>query len=302
MNQKKFSGLSRILASISISGLLSACGGSSESGNNLLDIGFNSKAPEKVSITVNGLMSYNGRTVDDLSSHRVKFVSEHPELLKSPYKQTAEVFSFDGKSPWWGIKGHMFQGAGIDKTEGPSRESVYYGNPLLLVSPEWYGSNMHWSGNRFPNQKAFADVFPTYLPPVSATFYPKEKREEIVYDCMKYYNDVKALLNGNWPMSEITFDVRAYNARDFGYNYIYVDANKCTNLAKLPPNIITINQQITTKTRNTCGPSCNDMDTPDELTGFKLKALPAKCSFALWKKKPDTYLQSPDLRVDFICN
>lgn len=301
MVQRNFSGFSKIFASSFVVLAVSACGGNEESGNNL-DIGFNSKAPEKIAIGLNGLQSYNGRTIDDLTSHRVKAISEHPELLKAPYKPSADVFSFDGKSPWWGIKGHMFPGAGLDNTEGPSRESVYYGNPLLLVSPEWYGSNMHWVGKRFGNQKDFANVFPTYLPPISVTFYPKEKREEVVYDCMKYYNDVKSLLNDSWPQSELTFDLRAYNARDFGYNFIYVDANNSRNLAKLPPNIIAINQQVTTKTRGSCAPSCNDINTPDELVGFKLKGLPAKCSFLLWKKKPDTYLQSPDLKVDFICN
>lgn len=291
-----------LLSAAAVPFLLSACGGgSTESGNNL-DVGFNSKAPESISINLNGLMNYNGKSTDELMAMRLRNVNTHPELLTAPYKPSAQVFSIDGKNPWWGLRGYMFRGRGISTTDGMSRESVYFGNPYVLVCPEFYGTNMHWSSSRFPKDDDFAKVFPTYLQPQSVKIIPKEKREEITYDVMSYYNNVKSMLDSAWPISEIAFDLFAYNARDFGYNYLYIEPGKSSNISKMPPDVIPIDQVLGTKTRDTCAPTCNDISSPDALLGYKLKNLPAKCHILLWKAKPTSHVAPEDFRIDLIFN
>lgn len=281
--------------------LLFACGeGGGEQGGSSLDLGFNSKAPESVSLNLNGLMNFNGKSSEELFALRAKNVSAYPTLLQGAYQPSKTVFEIESKNPWWGIKGYLFKGRGISETDGLSRESAYFGNPLLLVCPEWYGTDMHWSGQRFPKADDFASSFPTYLPPAKATIYPKEKREEIRYDVMPYFNHVASMQNGPWKISSIGFDLRAYNARDFGFNYIYVDPNESKNISKLPPEVVAIGQQLTTRTRDTCAPACNDLITPDVLCGFKLKDLPAKCRLLLWKNKPASHLVANDMKVDLI--
>ena len=305
MNYCRFRDLSKFSSVLIAAVALSACGGGGgagvaggAAGPNELDIGFYTKAPEKVSIALNGLMNYNGKTAEQLFAMRSKSAAAHPELLKAPYKPSSEVFNIDSKAAWWGLKGYIFRGKELDKVEGVSRESIYFGNPYVLVAPEWYGSGMHYANSRFPRETDFANVFPTYVPPVSVTLYPKEKREEVVYDTMKYYNDVRSMQDGDWPISEVSFDINAYNARDFGYNYLFVDPNQSKNLNKLPQQVIQITQGIVSK--KSCAEPCNDEPIVDDLAGFKIKNLPAKCYLKLWRQKPTSHLSDPDLKVELV--
>lgn len=303
MNQR-LKDLSKFFSVVALAAVFSACGGGGGTGGggpNNIDIGFTTKAPEKINITLNGLMNYNGKTAEELFALRSKAVAAHPELVTG-YKPTPDLFSIDSKASWWGMKGYVFRGKEIDKVEGLSRESAYFGNPYLLVSPEWYCTGMHWTNNRFPKDIDFANVFPTYVPPVSVTLFPKEKREQLVYDTMKYYNDVRSMQDGPWPISEVSFDLNAYNARDFGFNYLYVDSIQSSNLNKLPPQVIQITQSISTKHNSTCAESCNDLSTPEELQGFKIKNLPAKCFLKLWRQKPVSHTSDPDLKVELVFN
>lgn len=289
-----------LIASL-LSFALSACAGGSGGGSgNNLDVGYSTKAPESVNIVLSGLMNYNGKTAEELYALRSKNVAAHPELLGgSSYKPSPDVFAIDSKSPWWSMKGYLFRSMIVDHTGGVSRESAYFGNPFLLVSPEWYGNDLHIPSGRFPNGDAFANVYPTYVPPMTVKIVPKEKREELSFEIMSYYNNVKSIQDGLYPITQIGFDLCAYNARDFGYNYIYVDANNTSNINKLPPEVISINQALGAKTRNTCAPSCNDeIGTPDELVGFRVKNIPAKIRLLLWQKKPTSHLAPHDFQVD----
>lgn len=299
-------GKSKIYAALGIAiSILSGCGAGSggSSSKNDLDIGYGTKAPDSISIDLFGLMNYNGKTREELFSLRSKQVNTHPELIKSPYAPTPECFAIEQKNPWWSMKGYICRSHELNNTDGPSRESAYFGNPFLLVCPEFYGSNMNTAPGRFPKYEDFANVVPTYWPPKSVKFFPKEKREEITYDLMAYYNSLKSLLDGPWPISQIGFDLCTYNARDFGYNYMYIQPGTSTNLSKYPSEIITLSQGIGTRTKDSCAPACNDVvDTPEALTGFKIKNLPAKCHLLFWKQQPQSYLVPSDLTVDLVFN
>jgi hypothetical protein len=288
-----------LLSTLSLFG----CAGAGEnSSKNNLDIGYGTKAPDSVSIDLNGLTDYNGKTKEELFGLRTRAVNKHPELLKAAYAPSPSVFAIDSKLPWWGLKGYIFRGHDLNNTEGLSRESAYFGNPYVLVCPEWYGTNMSW-GHRFSKDADFAKAFPAYLPPVSIKIVAKDKREEITYDVMHYYNDIKSMMDNPWDLSNVGFDLYAYNARDFGYNFMYVEPGNSSNINKFTSDVVPITQSIGTRTRETCAPSCNDLlDTPESLQGFKLKNLPAKCRILLWKLKPQSYLAPTDLTIDLIFN
>ena len=290
-----------VLMAMGLSISLSACGGGESAPKNELDIGFHSKAPESVLIETNGLSNYNGKTKDQLYDMRTKAANAHANLLKTPtYAPTPSVFQIDDKANWWSLKGYLFKEA-ADKNEGPSRESASFGNPYILVVPEWFADPVNPSNARFPKRSAFANVFPTYLLPASIKFYPKEQREEIVYNIMPHYNMVKSMMNGNWPLTNLGFNLNAYNAKDFGFNYIYIDASKSKNMQKYSADIKPISQNIAQN--KSCGPSCNDLvGTPDDLIGIKLKDVPAQCHILLWKEKPSSYVRPADMTVDVIVN
>lgn len=288
-----------ILMAAAFSISLAACGGG-EGPKNELDIGFHSKAPESVQLETTGLANYNGKTKEHLYELRSKAVNAHPNLLKSPYAPSANVFQIDDKANWWALKGFLFREA-VDKVDGPSRESAFFGNPYMLVAPEWYADPITPAQSRFPKRSDFANVFPTYLQPASIKIFPKEQREEITYNIMPHYNMVKSMMSGNWPITNLGFNLNAYNARDFGFNFIYVDASKSKNLQKYSSDVKGIGQGIAQN--KSCAPSCNDVTgSPDDLLGIKLKDVPAQCHILLWKEKPSSYVVPADMTVDIIIN
>lgn len=285
----------------SSSAVLSSCGGGAESTGNELDIGFHTKAPESVTIQPQLLSNYNGQTAAHLKELRTKTVNQNAKLLKGPYTPSPSVFQIDDKASWWSLKGYLFRST--NPTEGQSRESAYFGNPYILVVPEWYAGSTHYAQNRFKSEADFANVFPTYYPPSSVKIFPKDKKEEIVYNIMPHYNMIKSMMNGVWPISEMAFNLNAYNARDFGYKYIYVDAGKSKNISKYSSDVIPIDQGIALRTRHSCAPQCNDQASDrDELMGFKLKDVPAQAHILLWKEKPSSYVAPADMNVDLIIN
>jgi hypothetical protein len=288
------------MMAVGLSISLSACGGGDSAPKNELDIGFHSKAPESIQIGTNGLANYNGKTKENLFQMRTKAANAQSNLLKTPYAPNPSVFQIDDKGSWWSLKGFLFRDA-ADKIDGPSRESAFFGNPYLLVCPEWYADPISRAQARFPKQSDFANVFPTYLPPASIKIFPKEQREELVYNIMPHYNMIKSMSAGNWPISNIAFNLNAYNARDFGFNYVYVDASKSKNLQRYSSDVKPIGQSLSTS--KACAPVCNDLTgSADDLVGLKLKDVPAQCHVLLWKEKPSSYVVPADMTVDIIVN
>ncbi|MBX9721380.1 MAG: hypothetical protein K2X81_08305, partial [Candidatus Obscuribacterales bacterium] len=271
---------------------------------NTLSVGYGTKAPDSVDIALQGLMDYNGKTAEQILAIRSKNVNAHPELISGTYAATPNVLALDSKSAWWSTKGYTFRangGAG-SLTEGASRESASLGNPYLLVSPEWYLTIMNIPRTRFPKDADFARVFPTYVPPTSVKIFAKEKREEVTYNVMEYYNNIHSMLNDE-KISSIQFDLHTYNAKDFGYNYIYIEPGTSTNLNKYPPDVFENTQGLAVRTSKSCAPSCNDLvGTPAAVTDFQLTNLPAKCHMLLWRAKPSSHLMTPDFKIDLNFN
>jgi hypothetical protein len=284
--------------------VLSSCAGQTGSSDNRLNVEYGTKAPGSVDVTrqLAGMMNYNGKTVEELMALRTRNAGLFPDLLQGEYKPSPGVFQIDSKTPWWSLRGYLFRANDLSPTEGLSRESPFFGNPYLLVAPELYGTRMHWSDHRFATAKLFADVFPLYQQPASVKIFPKEKREEIVYNLLNYYNNIKAQLDEAWAISDIAFDLNGYNAEDFGYNYLYVEPSGSSNLAKLPAEVIKIDQTLMVKHKGTCAPACNDIDSPDAMKAFSLKSVPARCRLLLWRNKPTSYLAPHDFTVDLIFN
>lgn len=303
MEFQRAKGLQAFILMTATAGIgLTACGGGDSGGSkNELDVGFKSEAPETMDIGIPpALSNYNGKTKAELYELRSKAANAVPKLLKGQYAPTESFFQIDDKGSWWSLKGFLFPQS-LPKTEGPSRESAFFGNPFLLVAPEWYADNPKPIQQRFPKTTDYANVFPSYLPPNSIKVYPKLAKEEIIYNIMPHYNMLKSMMSGNWPVSNLGFNLRAYNARDFGYNYIYVDASKSKNIQKYSSDVKALNQGI--GSTRACADNCNDIvGTPDDLMGIKLKDIPAQCHILLWKQKPTSYVAPPDMQVDIIVN
>ena len=88
----------------------------------------------------------------------------------------------------------------------------------------------------------------------------------------------------------------AYNARDFGFSYFYIDRARSENISsKSAKEPASINQYI--HCGGSCGypGGCNNMSPDQSELKIKVSALPAEAHIKLWKNKPAGKDQAPDM-------
>jgi len=230
-------------------------------------------------IDIHPLVELDFKTKADIYEMRKQSVSHYPDLAPDSYSPSEAVFGSiaDGK-PWWGILGLSYYGPGNLSIEGDSEESRFLLNPFLLV-----GLN-----------DAFAyTVHDTRLPAVA--LYPKLVM--LQWDIRRTLAKATYSISGYWRKKELYysrtgyehgFQLVAYNARDFGFNYLYIDAEKSKNILPCQASA----QPVLIKQFIHCGTSCGypggcnngSPDQPELLV--KLSDVPALLYIKLWKKKP----------------
>jgi len=101
------------------------------------------------------------------------------------------------------------------------------------------------------------------------------------------------------------FSLIAYNARDFGFPFMYLDPKNSLNLVPWKsPDALEIPQMI--HCGGSCGypGGCNNMSPHRvELDNNRLTRLPARAYLRLWRERPkDAKTSSPDfvMVIDFI--
>ncbi|MBY0357614.1 MAG: hypothetical protein K2W82_06400 [Candidatus Obscuribacterales bacterium] len=282
-----------------IASLQSCSGGPGSDSGNQLKLG-NESTSKLVSISNNGAAKFLGKKKEEILNLRAKFIAHHPELLNGTYVPSETIFGgiTDGKD-WWGAQGYAFYDQGIPAITGLSKESGLILNPFLLVFPYIQIKSVSWDTGRFPTIQEFSQSnFPVMPLPDRATIYPAEAREEISIDTMKIFNQANQVVSPPIQFSDIHFDLSAFNAKDFGYNYMYVDPSQSSNINKYPNAVIEISENFQAITADSPSGSCNELRSVDDaVKDFSLKDLPAKLHICLWKEKPASYLAKPDFSV-----
>lgn len=279
--------------------VLDACTTGSGSSGNTLSLGRDAKAQSPITLTMNGEMNLNGKSKEEVLNYRKKYVAQHPELLAGDYQPDAATFGniSDGKD-WWGIQGQVFHSMGsIPANTGLARDSIYLFNPFWLVAPNIIVKSVMRDATRFHTIKEFSQShFPTLALPKKIVIYPNEAREEFTYNVLDIYNRANEVTAKPIQFSNINFDLFSYNAKDFGYKYLYIDPNKSSNINKYPNAVIPISECF--DTRSVDSVKCNEAFPIDEkVTGFNFKSLPARLQINLWKDKPASSVVKPDFTV-----
>lgn len=246
------------------------------------------------------VLNYKSRL--EIFEARTKIVNRRSILLKNLYVPSAEVFDgMEDHRPWWGVQGACLWGPGNKSIEGPSEESRFLMNPFLLVGANSGTCNI-WDINQIDERDLDDKTFPYFWLPESLLFYPSQALMQIKYNVTKFNQELakrgsKLIV----PIdSTTTFGLIAYNARDFGFNYIYLDTTKSFNIkanisSDHPTHIV---QMI--HCGNTCQfpGGCNNMSPAQpEIDQFECTALPAHANIKLWKENPTNKDCSPDLTV-----
>ncbi|MDZ4835969.1 MAG: hypothetical protein SGJ27_19490 [Candidatus Melainabacteria bacterium] len=260
---------------------------------------------DTVYIPINPVESYNFLTKAKILELRSNHAAKFPQLLSGEYKPSDRVFMQieDGK-PWWGIRGIFVNGAGEKSIEGEAEESRFLSNPFLLVAASPWTCEI-WNTKAVP-EAALSDIdFPYCWLPSTLTYHPKNSLVEVTYDISDY--DKKLADRKDWlnerERNELpirTFGLVGYNARDFGYEYLYVAVDQSTNIANVgePGEPVEIGQFIHCGGGSGYPGGCNNQSPGrPPLDQMKILKLPATAKILLWKTKPSSKLDKPDMTV-----
>jgi hypothetical protein len=294
--------LIRAKLAVSLSALLCLTPSRALASLNALALGDRAITSQPIDVPISPLGDLNFRTKAEIYNWRAQILNRSPGLLSSAYTPLAEIFERieDGR-PWWGVKGTFIWGPGQRSIEGLAEESRFVLNPLLLVGANPNTAFM-WNEKTITDEDLADYSFPYVWLPQTLRWYPPQSLVQVVYDVTAFNKDLearKAKLKVS-PDTVNRFGLIAYNARDFGYNYIYLHVDKSINITadeanKEPVQII---QMI--HCGGSCGypGGCNNMSPAmPKIDYFRFSALPARAHISLWRERPKSVDDQPDLTV-----
>ncbi len=275
---------------------LTASNQTSAMANELL-VGPSSKISSALAIPLRKPKSFNWKTSAEVLQLRKDAVNANADLLLYRYSASREVFGkIEDKRPWWGSAGQTVFGRGQNSITGVSEESRFILNPYLLVAANSATVGI-FNPEKFTGKELDSDGFPFFWSPESLTWEPREKRATASYNIRGYLTQINSSGKLFRRILPNEFSLVAYNARDLGYRYIYLDTQTSKNV---------VNQQKVTAPvfisqfihcGGTCGypGGCNNMSPfTREIDRCVLTAVPAKAVVKLWKDRPYSLGQEPD--------
>ena len=251
-------------------------------------------------IKENSPEEFDGKSWNEIFSTRISAIKQYQknnkningkEFIKN-YAPNEEVFGriVDGKK-WWGFNGIACTNK-IDSTSGKSEESRFINNPLFLVGIDvaWAFTIEDWACDNVYPQPYRLDIIPKTKHFIS-TFLVSDFDENI----KKHRN---YWLNAN-KTNKYIYNLNGLNARDFGYEYVFV---KTTKNIEFRPDVNNATQDVF-KFKNyihvgqSCGASggCNNGSPKQEEVEFTITQFPAEMKLYLYKEYPKTANASPDL-------
>jgi hypothetical protein len=261
--------------------------------------------PQTISLEINYPVELDNKTKQEIYDLRKSYVSQYgavllkkqyspyellanPNLLKSQYRYTPSDAVFgqiaDNK-PWWGTLGLTYYGIGQKSIEGPSEESRFLINPFLLVGLD--------DGQAYIVGDNAAEARGIYPRPTGLAWNTDRSFAQVTYDVSTFWSQLKQY---NYPDPERhKFTLIAYNARDFGFNYLYVVPDSSSNIAGAARAPVSIRQLI--HCGGSCGypGGCNNMSPAQQELEIKVSGLPARVYLKLWKQEPSAVTQVADM-------
>ncbi|PWT96672.1 MAG: hypothetical protein C5B53_09190 [Candidatus Melainabacteria bacterium] len=292
--------LSRWLLFVSLLSVLASC--SLLPRSNSLATGEAEDAKGPVNIPINPPGDLNFKSKSEVLQLRSQAVNRHPSLLRQSYIPNLLVFGpIEDHRPWWGMQGTFIWGAGPRSIEGMAEESRFLLNPFLLVGAN-SGTALIWDKDKISESDLKDKSFPYCWLPESLRIFPSDSLVQVTYNISAFNKELsnrkdKLIV----PVEDtIKFGLIAYNARDFGFNYIYLDPLKSMNITPKKSS----QQPTLIKQMIHCGNSCqypggcNNMSPAQpDIDEFDCSQLPARANIRLWKWFPLSKDSNPDLTV-----
>ena len=240
------------------------------------------------------LSDYDGMSKAEIFAQRKRIVDGFGTGLCENYQPNENVLGRiqDGK-PWWGTEGILCKGQGRHASDGMSRESSYFNNPLILLN---LGLGRVMNGNR--GKENCAGLWP--VPESEGIYvYPDEKTIRVDYNLSGFMKEFEGSAFYDSVNQTDWFEFGSINARDFGYTYAQVYQSQGIRFANWP-NVTTgadlVNYWCLGHSCQIEG-GCNNICPSNDKFTFFVTNYPAHVFFKLYKEgtshsgEPDAYFQ-----------
>ena len=261
-----------------------------------------------IEIPIHPMIELDFKTREEVYALRAAAVVERDELWRAlqvawlpgslqgaavrflkPYAPLKEIFgSIMDKRPWWGIAGLVYYGPGQSAIEGASEESRFIGNPYLLVGLDYPEAFI------VPRGRSYKEVYPA---PYGLIWSSDLKSAKVQYDISALWRAEIGYHYGTEAELKRRLDLRAYNAHDLGFNYLYLISERSKNIVSGNSAAKAIYLRQFIHCGGSCGypGGCNNMSPTMPALSFTVTALPATAVMALWRKEPGSISQPPDM-------
>jgi hypothetical protein len=237
----------------------------------------------------------------ELSKLRYAAAMKYPQLLSKQYAPDGPTLGqLQDNKPWWGDIGRAFYGEGQNSIRGDSVQSTNLLNPFLLVSDVTIAP---LPKDKVTEQDLAHKKYPTAVRPSNLIWYPQARRAEVTYEKTLYekqmceiFNYPRYTLYGQTALSIV-------NARDLGFNYVYIPPSFASNIHIGTPMKTAMPIPHFMHCGTACGypGGCNNLSPATPwLDDFVIERVPAKIGFSFWIKPPTTGREPPDMT--FIVN
>ena len=239
-------------------------------------------------LKINPMIELDFKSKNEIYQIRKEHISQYPQLAPKGYVPSKKVFGgiASGK-PWIGIFGASYYGTGRGIISGPSEESRFIANPYLLIGLD--------EGKAYTVRNNRLRPLPVYPKPISLAWSKDQTFAEVTFDIKDFWKK-KREYHLAYP-NERKFILVAYNARDLGFNYLYVVPQDSENVVFLDKRVQPIPLRQYIHSGGTCGfkGGCNNMSPWEEKFRIYVKDLPARAYIKLWKAKPRDINESADM-------
>jgi len=236
--------------------------------------------------TIYDISEYDFKTKQEIYNLRKYVVAQTMSDFVKDYKINENVYgAIEDNKPWWGMQGIMCRGSGKNSIDGPSEESRFMNNPLILL-----GLDMNVAIN-LPNW----DCSNVYPKPSEIMIKPDLNQIIVTYNITNYNEKIA---NTPWASMQDIYHFAAQNARDFGYEYGFVSdysGIKFTNNPNISTHVYKFLDYI--HTGGSCGydGGCNNGSPTQPNLHFNITSLPANVEFKLYRHNPKSTDDTPDL-------
>lgn len=158
-----------------------------------------------INVSVNPPLPFSYKSKNEIFDIRKEYVMASPFAYEG-YEPAEHVFgSIEDGLPWVSNYLCSYKETHTANIEGPSEEARFLNNPTALIMLE-HASSKYWCHN-------VPETYKGEIMPIEITYSPDKKTVYVRYPRLPKRKRVPYSMNG-------------LNARDLGYNYIFIDLNQ----------------------------------------------------------------------------